>query len=92
MVRGVSASTARRHDIEMGLCPILNSTINYGGRGHESEIAIYSLFFWITSFHNWALDAFYGVHPIMDDGDADVVIVTIDGEEGENESIVMCQC
>ena len=74
----------------MGLCPIFNSIIISRGRGHESEIAIHPLSFQIMIFYNWTLSAFSYVHPVMDDGDADAVIVTIDGEEGKNESIVVC--
>ena len=43
-----------------------------------------------THVSEWVAYAFSRMHPVLDDGDADAVIVTIDGEEGENESTVMC--
>ena len=44
----------------------------------------------ITFFRNWLYYAFSKMHPVMDDGATDAVIVIIDGEEGENESNRMC--
>ena len=77
-------------DIEMGLRPVFKSSIQSRGRGRWGEIAIHSMAYIKTHVSEWVAYAFSRMHPVLDDGDADAVIVTIDGEEGENESTIMC--
>ena len=70
----------------MGSRPILNSTLFNRGRINGGEFTIHPIRFVISCLRNWISYAFSKMHPVTDDGDPDAVIVTIDGEEGENES------
>ena len=90
MIRGEDEAASLPIDIEMGHRPIFYFKANSQERVNGGEFTIHPIALLITSLHNWLYYAFSKMHPVMDDGATDAVIVTIDGEEGENESNRMC--
>ena len=90
MIRGGDEDASLPIDIEMGPRPIFYFKANTQERVNGGEFTIHPIALLITSLHNWLYYAFSKMHPVMDDGATDAVIVTIDGEEGENESNRMC--
>ena len=90
MIRGEDEAASLPIDIEMGHRPIFYFNVNTHERVNGGEFTIHPIAFIITFFRNWLYYAFSKIHPVMDDGATDAVIVTIDGEEGENESNRMC--
>ena len=90
MIRGGDEVANLSTDIEMGPRPIFSFKANTQERVNGGEFTIHPIAFMITLLRNWLYYAFSKMHPVMDDGATDAVIVTIDGEEGENESNRMC--
>ena len=90
MIRGGDEVANLSTDIEMGPRPIFYFTANTQRKANGGEFTIHPIAFMITLLRNWLYYAFSKMHPVMDDGATDAVIVTIDGEEGENESNRMC--
>ena len=90
MIRGEDEAASLPIDIEMGPRPIFSFKANTQERVNGGEFTIHPIAFMITLLRNWLYYAFSKMHPVMDDGATDAVIVTIDGEEGENESNRMC--
>ena len=90
MIRGGDEVANLSTDIEIGRRPIFYFKANTQERTNGGEFTIHPIAFMITFFRNWLYYAFSKIHPVMDDGATDAVIVTIDGEEGENESNRMC--
>ena len=90
MIRGGDEVANLSTDIEIGHRPIFYFKANTQERTNGGEFTIHPIAFMITFFRNWLYYAFSKMHPVMDDGATDAVIVIIDGEEGENESNRMC--
>ena len=90
MIRGEDEVANLSTDIKMGPRPIFSFKANTQERVNGGEFTIHPIAFMITLLRNWLYYAFSKMHPVMDDGATDAVIVTIDGEEGENESNRMC--
>ena len=86
MIRGGDEVANLSTDIEMGPRPIFYFTANTQRKANGGEFTIHPIRFVISCLRNWISYAFSKMHPVTDDGDPDAVIVTIDGEEGENES------
>ena len=81
MIRGEDEAASIPIDIEMGHRPIFYFNANTQERVNGGEFTIHPIAFMITFFRNWLYYAFSKMHPVMDDGDADAVIVTISGVE-----------
>ena len=81
MIRGEDEAASLPIDIEMGPRPIFSFKANTQERVNGGEFTIHPIAFMITFFRNWLYYAFSKMHPVMDDGDADAVIVTISGVE-----------
>lgn len=81
MIRGEDEAASLPIDIEMGHRPIFYFNANTQERVNGGEFTIHPIAFMITFFRNWLYYAFSKMHPVMDDGDADAVIVTISGVE-----------
>ena len=81
MIRGEDEAASLPIDIEMGHRPIFYFNANTQERVNGGEFTIHPITFMITLLRNWLSYAFSKMHPVMDDGDADAVIVTISGVE-----------
>ena len=81
MIRGGDEVANLSTDIEIGHRPIFYFNANTQERVNGGEFTIHPIALLITLLHNWLYYAFSKMHPVMDDGDADAVIVTISGVE-----------
>ena len=81
MIRGGDEVANLSTDIEIGHRPIFYFKANTQERTNGGEFTIHPIALLITLLHNWLYYAFSKMHPVMDDGDADAVIVTISGVE-----------